>query len=269
MKRVLFLYFSQAGQTERAIRLLAQGFSEVHPCEVVAYRVAEAFPFPWRMTRFFRVFPRCVLGLAPALEPLGVDLAQFDLIVLGGQVWFLSPSLPLHSFLQSPEARAMKGKSVVMLMTCRNLWVSAAKIVRSCFVGLGVRFLGQITVCEISPLWASFVTTPRWMLSGKKTPFAFFPAAGIREQDFAQLAEKGRQMATHWMRQQSVPEELLSSNLDRPSLRMMEAIGRRVFEGWARLIQRVAPHAGLWQDFFLILFRIHLVTLIVFAAPCT
>jgi hypothetical protein len=136
---------------------------------------------------------------------------------------------------------------------------------------MGGTFLGQITVCEISPLWASFVTTPRWMLTGKKTPFAFFPAAGIRENDFLALQAQGRELAENWLKSpnQSVSPELLKSNLDRLSLRMMDRIGHRAFRFWARLIMRIAPNPGPWQDLCLIIFRINLILLIVFVAPYT
>jgi hypothetical protein len=63
--------------------------------------------------------------------------------------------------------------------------------------------------------------------------------------------------------------KLLGTNLDRLSLRMMDRIGRRFFRGWARMIIALAPHAGLWQDFLLILFRLNLIALILSIGPCT
>ncbi|MGZ3722940.1 MAG: flavodoxin family protein [Bdellovibrionales bacterium] len=271
MKKALFLYYSQTGQTARAMNLLAKGFSQVAECDTAVYTVSEKFAFPWKMTAFFRAFPRCVLGLAPQLVDLPVDLEKYDLIILGGQVWFLSPSLPLQAFFQSDRAQAVRGKKIISVITCRNIWYSALNTLRAAVEKLGGKFLGQITICEISPIWASFVTTPRWMLTGKKEPFAFFPAAGIREEDFAQLEAKGRQMATSWLNsnEQTVSPDLLKSNLDRPSIRLMNKLGFPVFKFWASLIMRVAPQPGLWQDFCLILFRINLIILIVVLAPYT
>jgi hypothetical protein len=109
------------------------------------------------------------------------------------------------------------------------------------------------------------------MLTGKKTPFAFFPAAGIREEDFLELENLGRELASDWLNSgaNSVSSELLKSNLDRLSLRMMDRIGRRAFNFWASLIMRVAPRPGLWQDIWLIIFRINLIILIVIVAPYT
>jgi len=251
------------------MELLSQGFSGVYPCETVQYVSTESYPFPWKMTSFFRAFPRSVLGKAAPLEPLKLNWDDYDLIFLGGQVWFLSPSLPLHSFLNSHPN--LSGKFVVPVITCRNLWYSATRILREKLLELGAKIPGQITLCEISPIWASFVTTPRWMLTGRKAPFAFFPAAGIREQDFAGLPEVGRNLAESWVKSkgQGLETSGLKSNLDRPALEMMDRIGRRVFEPWAKFILWLAPNPGVFQDFLLILFRINLILLILSVAPIT
>ena len=271
MKKALFLYYSQTGQTERAMQMLSKGFGQMADCETFAYTVSEDFNFPWKMTSFFRAFPRCVLGLAPPIKNFPANLEDYDLIFLGGQVWFLSPSLPLWSFLQSDHARALRGKKIITVVTCRNIWYSALKSVIKSINEWGGIFLGQITICEVSPLWASFVTTPRWMLTGNKEPFAFFPAAGIREEDFIKLEVLGRDLAKSWLNsnESTVDQNLLKSNLDRPSLRLMNKIGYPVFKFWARLIMRVAPHSGLSQDIWLILFRINLLVLIVLITPYT
>lgn len=270
-KKALFLYYSQTGQTQHAMDTLAKGFAKASGCDVESYTVVEKFTFPWKMRDFFRAFPRCVLGLAPRFGSMPVKFDDYDLVILGGQVWFLSPSLPLQSLLQSSQAEGLKGKPVIVLVTCRNLWYSAARLVRESLQTIGAKYLGQITVCEISPLWASFVTTPRWMLTGKKEPFAFFPAAGIREGDFTALENLGQKLGESWVASggRSVAPGLLKSNLDRLSLRLMDRIGRNFFQVWARTLLRIAPKPGIWQDFCLILFRLNLVVLIVVVAPCT
>ena len=269
MKRTLFLYYSQAGQAAEAIEALARPFGP--ECDVVRFETSESFAFPWSVTDFFRAFPRCVRGDAPAPRGLNIAWDRYDLVVLGYQVWFLSPSLPFQGFLQSAEARGLRGKRVITLLTCRNLWYSASRVAREKLLKLEADFLGQITVCEKSPLWASFVTTPRWMLTGRKNAFAFFPPAGIQAEDFQVLADVGTKLARSWKDSngREVDRRLLTSNLDRLSLRLMDRIGRRFFRIWASVIAALAPQPGLWQDFVLILFRLNLIALIVSVGPCT
>ncbi len=269
MSRTLFLYYSQTGQSAEAIETLARSFQP--DCDIVRFECEETFNFPWSMSGFFRAFPRCVRGLAPRTKPTGVDWEKYDLIVLGYQVWFLSPSLPFQGFLKSPEAHGLRGKKVVTVLTCRNLWYSASKTVRGALIKLGAEFLGQVTICELSPLWASFVTTPRWMLTGRKNAFSFFPPAGIQAADFTALAAVGRQLHRSWSEShgQTIERELLKSNLDRVSLRLMDRIGNRFFRAWAPAILALAPRPGPWQDILLILFRLNLIALIVSVGPCT
>jgi hypothetical protein len=271
MKKVLVISYSQAGQTQRALTTFLRGFEKNVSCDQVVIEPKEKFPFPWKMSHFFRVFPRSVRGLAPAIEDPRIQWDQYDLVILGFQVWFLSPSLPIQGFLQSTYATGLKGKKVVTLVSCRNLWHSASRTVHDKLGQLGARHLGQITVGETSPLWASFVTTPRWMLTGKKSAFAFFPEAGISAEEFAKLEGKGERLGHSWASSQGrdLSRDEYGSNLNKVSLSLMDAIGFRFFLAWSGLILLVAPRAGLLQDALLVLFRVNLVLLILTVAPCT
>lgn len=269
MKRALIISYSQAGQTQRAMETFAQGIKASLKCDFVQVEPLEKFAFPWSMRNFFRAMPRCVQGLAPQIKALKVNWDDYDIIFIGYQVWFLSPSLPIQGFLKSADAQALRGKKVVTIATCRNLWKSAARVVDQSLKSLGATHLGQITLCELSPLWASFVTTPRWMLTGRKSAFWFFPAAGISDQEFEKLEEKAQVLAQDFSESKEITESHLGSNLNRPSLEMMDAIGYPFFQFWSRLILLVAPRANSWQDIWLLLFRINLVLLIVCVAPCT
>ncbi len=277
MKKALILYYSQTGQTQAAIDAFATGFSKSVAYDVLRIEPSEKFAFPWKISSFFRAFPRCVKGLAPSIEPLDIDWKNYDLVILGYQVWFLSPSLPVQGFLNSKDAEGLRGKSVITIITCRNLWYSALGRIRARLNELGATHLGQITLCELSPVWASFVTTPRWMLTGKKAAFAFFPAAGISPVDFEPMEEKGLRLGRAWISGGSNAshtfsadwEQQFGSNLTKVSLAMMDWIGIRVFRAWAGFILKLAPRAGLKQDLLLVAFRLNLIALILTVAPCT
>jgi hypothetical protein len=269
MKKALILSYSQTGQTLSAATELIFGLRDFGSCESMSLMVEEVFPFPWGFSNFFRAFPRCVLGQAPRLAKLDVNFSQYDLIILAGPVWFLSPSLPLQSFLNSPEAQGLKGKNVIVLLSCRNLWYSAARIMKEKLVKLQAHYLGHISICEISPLWASFVTTPRWMLTGKKEAFAFFPAAGIREIDFKNMTTIGKHLSLKLNSASPELKPFTITNLNRLSLLLMEKIGRRFFEAWAGLINAIAPQTGIAQDLLLVMFRVNLVLLILCLVPTT
>ena len=47
--------------------------------------------------------PDCVLGVPHELEPFELKESFYDLIVLGWQPWFLSPSIPFNSLMQNTQ----------------------------------------------------------------------------------------------------------------------------------------------------------------------
>lgn len=269
MKKALVIFYSQAGQTDKAVQSFSQGLSSSLKLDFLRIEPEVAYPFPWKMTSFFRVFPKCIRSVTPEIKTLQVNWDDYDLIVLGYQVWFLSVSLPIQGFLKSKEALGLQGKKVITLVTCRNLWQSAHFWVSNKLRSLKADHLGQITLCETGPVWASFVTTPRWMLTGKKNPFFIFPAAGISDEEFAKLPEMGRGIAQSWVASNGkfVQTSDFGSNLNRVSLVIMDRVGRQFFEIWASIIYKIAPRDGVLQDFLIFLFRLNLIALIVFIGP--
>ena len=96
MKKVLVVYYSQTGQMTAVVDSICQsmqsdGLSVSREC----LRTRNDYPFPWPIFRFLDVFPESVYLDPPALLPLTVDAeADFDLVIIAYQVWYLSPSLP-------------------------------------------------------------------------------------------------------------------------------------------------------------------------------
>jgi hypothetical protein len=268
VKKVLILHYSQAGQTQAAAQALAAGLGGLVDCKIHPLESEEPFPFPWGMRSFFRAFPRGYNGPLPKVKPISLEMNDFDLIFLCTPVWFLSIALPMAAFLRSGEVAKFKGKTVIPVLTCRNLWRSAFADLKRRLTELGASVPGPIVLCEKSPVWATFVTTPRWFLTGRKEPFWIFPAAGIAHQEFEQLTVKGRLLGEAFSAEKSVLP-CLGANLDSPSLMWMDQIGRRFFVAWARVFAFVAPRQGVMQDAWLVLFRIQLVILILCVGPCT
>ena len=271
MKKVLIISYSHTGQTETAISSLLRGLQKHVECDVREIQSQEKFGFPWKMRDFFRAFPRCQRGPVPAIRPLEIQWENYDLVICAYQVWFLSPSLPFQGFLQSEIARGLKNKKVITVVTCRNLWQSALARVKKTLQDLGAQHLGQITLCETGPVWASFVTTPRWMLTGKKAAFWFFPEAGLASSDFAGLQSKGEALGKAWAISSGTAwaQNELGANRESVSLELMDKIGQKFFWFWSGLIQRGSKGPGVWQDFLLVLFRANLILLILAVLPLT
>jgi hypothetical protein len=189
--RILLVYYSQSGEAARIADALAKSL-HTPDMELVTERLRPKvdYPFPWRSVgRFFDVLPECHLGPLPELEVPRFDPDQrFDLIIFVYQVWFLAPSLPVQSFLQSPAARVLRNTKVLTISVSRNMWHSASETMKGLLQQCGALHIDNAAVTHQGPAWATFITTPRALLFGKTAPFwGIFPAAGIGERELARV----------------------------------------------------------------------------------
>jgi hypothetical protein len=272
-KRILVLYYSQSGQSARAA---ASFVSTIDPSrfEVLMepVRAQTGYPFPWSFWGFFGVLPDCVLGRAPEIEAPGfAPDDRFDLVILVYQVWFLAPSLPIQGFLASPWARVLRDTRVITLVVCRNMWHTASETMKRKLAELGAIHIDNVVITDPSPPIASFVTTPRWMFTGKRDPFMGFPPAGVPEAEIRRLSRFGTAI--------SQAEGALDGHDARSILRglgavevesrfvLPELIGRLSFRPWALAIDAAGRLGGLARRAATFLFFLYLVFAILVLVP--
>src|SRR3990167_10843368 len=125
MRQVLIVHFSQTGQLDRLAQSVCAPLQQQADIQLdfLQLQPAQPYPFPWPFLEFFRMFPETVLMRPQPLKPLAVDPAKrYDLVILAYQVWFLTPSLPIISFLASPQAaQLLRDTPVVTVIGCRNM----------------------------------------------------------------------------------------------------------------------------------------------------
>ena len=196
MKRVLLVHFSQSGQLTRIARQLVAPLAAAADVRVVeeVLRPRAAYPFPWPLWRFLDAMPESVLLEPPALEPLTVHPGErFDLVVLAYQVWYLAPCGPVTAFLKSPAGRELlRGRPVVTLIACRNMWLTAQETVKRLIREAGGVLRDNVVFTDRSGVLASFIATPRWLLTGKRDALWGLPGAGVSEPDIAHAERFGR-----------------------------------------------------------------------------
>lgn len=79
------------------------------------------------------------------------------------------PSQPITAFLQSEQAKkVLKDTPVITLIGCRNMWLMAQEKVKKLLAESEAKLIGNVVKVDQSNDWASFITTPLWMLTGKK-----------------------------------------------------------------------------------------------------
>ncbi|WP_462266760.1 hypothetical protein [Mucilaginibacter sp.] len=255
-KKVLAIYYSQSGQLGEIVASftapLAAAGAEV---ETVVVQPTTPYAFPWTGKRFFDVMPDCVLGNTIELQPLHFKHQQYDLIVLGYQSWFLSPSIPVNSLLHHPQFRALlKDTPVITLTGARNMWLNAFERVRQTLKEAGAKLVGNLALVDNHHNAISFVTIFYWMLTGKKDRYLnLFPKPGIADADIAGMAVQGAEVVPllntqQWngLQQQWIDKKAVTIKYQ---LMFTEIKAKTIYAAWAKFIVK-RKNRDLWISVF-------------------
>lgn len=274
-KRVLAVCYSQTGQLSSIAEQFLAPLRESPAVQlhVERLRPQRDYPFPWPFLRFFDTFPESAHAVAPPLQPLSLNGQEdFDLVIVFYQVWFLAPSLPVTAFLASPEAaKLLKGKPVITVIGCRNMWMLAQEKLKHRLDALGARLIDNVVLIDPSPTMASLLTTPLWLLTGQRHYLKALPPAGVDEASIRGTRRFGLALC-----------EALAQNRERggapllaglraadanPHLLVSERAATRSFYLWGKLV-RAAGAPGQWRRYpVLCLYIAFLVTLVLTVVP--
>lgn len=274
LKNVLVINYSQTGQlaeiTARVIAPLRQSGHAVHLETLVP---ETPFPWPWPVVDFVDAFPECVQLDPPPLKPMSIPADHdFDLIILTYQVWYLSPALPMTAFLQSAAGKALlRGKPVVTLVACRNMWLTAQDTMKRLIGEAGGRLIDHVAFVDQGPALATFITTPRWVLTGRRDRFLGMPPAGVAPAEIEGAQRFGVALAAALdgdLEKQSAPllGGLRAVEVN-PRLAISERAASRAFRVWSRLI-RLFGRRGQWRRRpILLVFALYLITMVITVVP--
>jgi hypothetical protein len=243
MKKILVLYYSQSGQQRAILESLSQPLlqagHQIHFEEIVP---VDKYPFPWSAYQFFNAFPETFQQKPLPLKPVSQKAFEpYDLIILGYQPWFLTPSRPISSFLQSEDGkRILKDMPVITILGCRNMWLGAQEKVKKRLLEAEANLRGHIALVDRSGNLVSLVTILRWMLTGRKNAFLFFPSAGISDHDIRHTAVYGEMIGRALQNNDYSKLQLAmlkKGAIDvKPSLVLLEKRGQKAFSVWSRFI---------------------------------
>jgi len=243
MKRILILYYTQSGQLlsilESLVKPLIHAGHTIHFEEI---QPEEKFPFPWTSYQFFNAFPEVFSQKPQQLKSVSTKATNgYDIIILGYQPWFLTPSRPISSFLQSEDARKiLAGKAVITVLGCRNMWLGAQEKVKRRLKDINATLIGHIALMDRSPNLTSLITILRWMFTGDKKPFWMFPAAGVSQSDIDHARAYGELIndAINSENYAGLQTKLNESGaIDiKPNLVLLERRGQKAFSVWSKFI---------------------------------
>jgi len=255
-KKVLAIYYTQSGQLAEIISSFTAPLTDAGAdVENVRIKPVEDFKFPWTGRSFFSVMPDCVLGVPRAIEEPSFKEDKYDLVILGYQPWFLSPSIPSNSLLHNEKFKKLiEGTPVVTISEARNMWLNAFVRVRKMLGDIGAKHIGNVALFDRHPNPVSFVTIFYWMLTGKKEKYLnLFPKPGVDEKDIRDAAKFGKIVAEHlandsWDDLQDKLLEQKAVEIKYP-LMFIEARAKPIFNAWARIIAK-RKNKGPWLSAF-------------------
>ncbi len=273
MKKILVLHYSQSGQLRQVLdHIIAPlEFDADVQCDYLKITPVPEYPFPWKFYDFFSIFPESVFLEDQKVEHLPTS-EEYDLIILGYTVWFLSPSLPVSGFMQSSQAKELfAGKPVITVIACRDMWLTAQEKMKTLITDLGARLIDNVVFTDQGKSLYSFVTTPRWMLTGKKDPFWFFPPAGVADEEIEKASRFGIAISSALAEDREKGNEALLKDLGAASVNgkliATEHIAHRSFRIWGRLIQKAGPQYSRGRKVVITIYICFLLTLVITVVP--
>jgi hypothetical protein len=274
--KVLVIQYSQTGQLTDVLAQLVGPLRDQPDIALTieTVRPMKPYPFPWPILRFFDTFPEAVYLDPPPLEPFRVDPRErFDLVIVGYQAWFLSPSLPITGFLQSAAAKQLlAGTPVVTVVACRDMWLMAQEQVRKLLADCGARLVGHAALVDEAGSVGSFLATPLWVWTGNRGPRlgGLIPRAGVAPAEIAACRRFGERIASV-LRGGGPLDESLLRGLDavRVNERLIssERAIRSGFRLWGRLLRSLGPQGALARKPVLLLYIVWLVAMILTVVP--
>lgn len=260
MKNVLVLYYTQSGQLEDIAKSITNPLAEDKSitmtfCEI---KMKKPFPFPWDNVSFFDAFPESYLEIPSEIEPIdeAVLNQKYDLIILAYQIWFLSVSIPVNSFLKSSYAtKLLKDTPVVTVIGCRNMWIMAHQKLKNHLKNLNAKLVGNIVLVDRAPNLISVITIVEWMFSGEKKKYlGIFPKPGVSESDIKNAEEFGESLHTALTHSdfKNLQQNLIQQNAVEINdfLLKAETKGSKIFSKWAKFIITKKDSRRLWLKAF-------------------
>lgn len=270
MKKILVIYYSQTGQLKDILDSFLVPFdnSDDILLDVVRINPEEEFAFPWTGKGFFGVMPDSVLEKPVPLKDFELAHDHYDLIVLGYQPWFLSPSIPATSLLRHPKfISILENTPVVTVIGARNMWINAHEKVKTLMKGHRAQPMGNIVLVDNNQNLLSVVSIAYWMFKGKKERYlGIFPKPGVAVEEIQKAEKYGAIVLSHLLDDKLglMQQELVKNKAVevKQNLMIIEGRGSKIFAIWAKIIAG-KKNKTLWLK----IFKYYLIFALVFIAP--
>ena len=248
MKNVLVIYYTQSGQLESIAKNIAKPFLNSDEINLTFHEIQleKPFPFPWNKESFFDAFPESFLQIPTALKPIPEEIlnTKFDLVLFHYQVWYLSPSIPINSFLKSEDAKKILNNTpVITISGSRNMWIMAQEKIKVLLRKTNANLVGNVALVDRVGNLISVITIVEWMFSGvKKKYLGIFPLPGVSEKDIEESSQFGEIMLDSL--QQNNLAQLQPKLVDAGAVKIssylvtVDKTANKIFNKWSNIIYK-------------------------------
>ncbi|MBL4593603.1 MAG: hypothetical protein JKX68_07295 [Flavobacteriales bacterium] len=243
MKKILVVSFSQSGQLTQIVNNFLIPFKGAD-IDWVKIEPKDPFPFPWSNEEFYNVFPETVLEESIQLNPPNFKHQEYDLIILGYQPWYLSPSMTTTALFENEKfCSLINNKPIITIIGSRNMWLNAQESVKLFIKKAGGNLVANIPLADKTMNLISAITILHWMSTGKKDrKWGIFPLPGISEKDinetflFGEIAVKAFNKNSYDELQDNIVK--LNKISINTSIMFIESRAKKLFRIWAKTIKK-------------------------------
>lgn len=277
MKNILVIHYSQSGQLTEIVNNIATPLSFCKDIKVIHHQIKmeTPFEFPWKKKDFLNVFPESFLQIPSKIKSIPENILnqKFDLVILGYPVWYLSPSIPTNSFLNSPDAKKLLANTpVITVIGCRNMWIMAQEKIKKLLKECNSKLVGNIALVDRHINHISVITIVQWMFSGEKKKFlGIFPKPGVSQKDIDESSKFGNIILDHINNNtlDSLQDKLIKEKavVIKPFLVLADKRANILFGKWAKLIYSKGDTNSKKRAIWIKIFKFYLLFAIWIIAP--
>tara|TARA_B110000037_G_C17122296_1_gene506414 strand:- start:3659 stop:4558 length:900 start_codon:yes stop_codon:yes gene_type:complete len=254
--KILAINYSQSGQLNSIIHNFIRPLHKEHDIDRIIFKPKKDFPFPWTSDIFFNTMPESVLEEKVALEKINYKYEKYDLIILGYQPWYLSPSIPTSSLLQDENFRKLlPNTKVITIIGSRNMWLNSQESIKKSLSKGQAELIANIVLSDKTNNQVSAITILYWMLTTKKEKFLnIFPKPGVSNEDISKIEQQGillqNEIGTNDLNNIQEKFERNIPTIIPNDILFIEERAIKLFKMWAKLIKSKRKTRKLWVTIY-------------------
>src|SRR5699024_142602 len=260
-------------QTKEIAQNLVKPFQEKEQYNIDYYQIKpeKDYTFPWDGEDFYNAFPESFQQIPIAIKKPEEKIlnTDYDLVILAYQIWYLTPSIPVNSFLKSEFAeKIFNNKKVITVISCRNMWAKAQVKMKTLLKNVNADLIGNIAFVDHAPNLISVITISHWLMGGKKDrKYGIFPKPGVAEEDIKNASTFGEIILQTWENNdfQNLQEKIIAAEgvYLKPFIIFMDEKANKMFQIWSKFVLKNEKNRKLKLKFF----KLYLLTALFVISP--